>query len=153
MNQNFPNRIVLIDDDKDDCFLFEEALMETRPGAEFKCFYSCIDLGDKLREFSPDLIFLDINMPIMPGFECLQQILSEKPFSRLPVVVFSSSKNERDINVSYGMGAKLFFQKPSSYQQLVKELREILQLDWYNPGSIATRQFVGGKYIPYSSQN
>jgi PleD family two-component response regulator len=149
VSEFLPKKIFLIDDDADDCFHFEEALKEIDPEIRFNCRNQCEGLLPVLVGYMPDLIFLDINMPVKNGFDCMKEIRSCRDLKKVPIVMFSTSQNERDINISFGFGASLFFHKPGSYEKLRDNLKEILQMDWFDPGSITMKHYEKGKYFPF----
>jgi len=60
----------------------------------------------------PDLILLDINIPLMDGKAVLKEIKSKDEFKNIPVVIFTSSENEKDIAESYALGANAYITKP-----------------------------------------
>ena len=68
----------------------------------------------------PDLILLDIRMPKMDGLEVLKKLKSDPKYSCLPVVIFTSSKNEEDVTQSYCGGAVSYIPKPVSYEDFRK---------------------------------
>ena len=77
----------------------------------------------------PAVVLLDLNVPKINGLEVLQQIRS-RPFTRLlPVVVLTSSSEERDLVQSYALGASSFVQKPVSAREFVEAARQ-LGLHW-----------------------
>ncbi|SDL50911.1 response regulator [Kriegella aquimaris] len=137
-------KIYLADDDGDDRELFIEALSEIPLETTVTEFDNGIDLMDDL--FSnkplPDVIFLDLRMPLMDGFECLSDIRSFNQFSQVKVNVYSSSYHEREVNQLKEDGANRYLQKPTSFNQLktllYKSIRHLEKDD--NQGSAA--QFV-----------
>ena len=94
--QNF--HIVLVDDDSDDRFLFEEAV-EGYQNVEFEGMENGVVLMENLytKNTLPDMIFLDLNMPEKDGRACLLEIRRSKKLKDLPVIVFSTSSNRKDI--------------------------------------------------------
>jgi CheY-like chemotaxis protein len=126
-------KIFLADDDEDDRMMFEEALNETSLGSEL---YTAAD-GEKLlrllaahSDALPDLIFLDLNMPCKNGKECLKEIRSHAAYASVPVVIYSTSTNDSDIDETFHLGANLYFEKPSSYSVLIGSLSDILAFEW-----------------------
>ncbi len=75
---------------------------------------------DKDKYPRPDLILMDINMPRMDGLECLKKLKQDPPLSFIPVIMFTSSKNDEDIVKSYGEGAASYMPKPVNYEDFVK---------------------------------
>jgi DNA-binding NarL/FixJ family response regulator len=104
------------------------------------------DFKELLETCSPDLIFLDINMPALNGFDCLRTMKDDAKFSRIPVVMYSSSGMPLDINASYGLGATLYLKKAATVDGLVASLRKILSLDWVDPTQITPQFFFEGSY-------
>ena len=115
-----PITIYLADDDDDDRELFIEALSEIPLETEVSQFDNGIDLMDDLfiDKPLPDIIFLDLRMPLMDGFECLADIRSFNRFSNIKVIVYSSSYHEREVKQLEEDGANRYLQKPTSFNQL-----------------------------------
>ena len=124
--------ILLADDDKDDRILFKEALREVRPGIQL----ITADHGSALMEFLknamalPGIIFLDINMPYKNGIDCLIEIRSNKIFSGIPIVIYSTSSNPKDVDETCKAGANLYIEKPNSFTHLTGMLSMLLDFDW-----------------------
>jgi CheY-like chemotaxis protein len=124
-------QIVLADDDEDDRDLFEMAIKELTMPINLALFVD----GDKLlthldKNKNPDILFLDLNMPLKSGFECLETIRSRERFKTLPVIILSTSNAKRDIDRCYDLGANFYIVKPFSYQELSSIIRKILDRDW-----------------------
>jgi CheY-like chemotaxis protein len=122
--------IVIADDDASDRELITDAIMEASP----HCNIYEVENGQELLEFLdgckkyPDLIFLDLNMPIMSGKETLSYIKNTERLKVIPVFVLSTSSAQPDIFQCYQEGANLFLVKPSSYEVLVTMMRNIVSL-------------------------
>jgi CheY-like chemotaxis protein len=78
----------------------------------------------------PDIIFLDINMPCVDGKQCLKEIRNNKELDKVPVVMFSTSNHEKDIEETFKNGANLYVSKPSFFIDQVKILQKIFSLNW-----------------------
>lgn len=83
---------------------------------------------EKLSEISiiPDAIFLDLNMPIMDGFQFLREIKSLSALQSIPVIILSTSSQQETVDAAKKMGAQGFITKPSDYYQLVDILKSYL---------------------------
>ena len=81
---------------------------------------------------SPQLIFLDLNMPGKNGFEILRELKSKDKFKTIPVVIFSTSSDERNIELSMQMGASLYLPKLPEYESYKKSIQHTLSIDWKN---------------------
>ncbi len=71
------------------------------------------------------MVFLDLNMPIISGQECLKMIRSEAAFDVVPVIIYSTSANDVDVEAAFRAGANLYVQKPSSVAALKSILESI----------------------------
>src|SRR2546423_7243526 len=101
-NPVFEN-IWLADDDKIDCELFEDVINQILPSAKVTIIANGEELINLLSPCrKPDILFLDINMPYKDGMDCLIEIRAQRHFSRLPIIVFSSSVQSKFMDASYG---------------------------------------------------
>lgn len=130
--------ILLAEDDPNDVELVLDALkahnivnqiIVTRDGAE------CLDYLHRRGEFAerengnPLLILLDLKMPKVDGFEVLRDVKSDPALKAIPVIVLTSSKQERDILTSYNLGVNAFVVKPVDFDQFMQVVRD-LSLFW-----------------------
>ena len=123
--------ILFSDDDTDDALLFTQAadLMKS------SILLSFAEDGEQLmrflsRESLPDMIFLDLNMPVKNGIECLREIRNDKKLDKLPVIVYTTSDNPRDIDTCYQLKANLYVVKPTSFESIIKTLKKIMNIDF-----------------------
>src|SRR5258706_9210858 len=125
-------KILLIDDDADDQFIFIDALNEIATGIECVTVNNGLEALDYLKTIvqNPSLIFLDLNMPIMNGFECLQRIKKENRFKAIPVIIFTTSNNPVDEKHTKELGAEIFFTKTPNFKLLKQKLLDILKTDF-----------------------
>lgn len=125
-------KILLIDDDPDDQIIFIDALNEIAAGID------CVTANDGFEALGyletmvpvPSLIFLDLNMPVMNGFECLTLIKKEDRFKSIPVVIFTTSDDPTDKKRTSELGAEFFFTKTASFKLLKTKLFDILKTDF-----------------------
>ncbi len=117
-----PNfKIFLADDDNDDRALFSKALAELPLQCDVVHFTDGIHLMAQLMIDStilPDLIFLDINMPLMDGAACLRKIRDPENLLDIPVVIYTSAIDRKDMVLLEAMGATGYLKKPNSFNQL-----------------------------------
>lgn len=128
-----PIRILLVDDDGDDCLLFRDALIETKIPSSLEVAHEGVrimNLLDARAESLPHLIFLDLNMPVVSGTECLRAIRRASYLNSIPVIIFSTSFTEIAAEETFSGGANLYIQKPPGFDPLVSILKKVLQLDW-----------------------
>lgn len=123
-----PLRILLADDDDDDTFLFREALAQVQLAAELSVAGNGVELIRILKDTSakPDIIFLDMNMPVKNGLECLEEIRSTAGYEQIPVVILSTSVAQYLWESAYRNGANLYIQKPTSFNGLIEILKKCL---------------------------
>ena len=73
----------------------------------------------------PQLILLDLNMPRKGGLEALEEIKQDEIFRKIPVVVFSTSNAQKDIEKAYELGASCFVNKPNSLEEWCDKMKKI----------------------------
>ena len=130
MNKQF---IIVAEDDADDRYLMQTALAETG----FQETVTFVDNGVELIHYLegigdfptetdyPKLILLDLNMPKMDGREVLKKIKTHDTFRKIPVIVFSTTKNQMEVKRCYDLGANTYIVKPVSYDTLVETMRQL----------------------------
>ncbi|NUY82174.1 response regulator [Flavobacterium sp. MAH-1] len=127
-------QIFLVDDDADDRALFEEAFENVRAlSTDLTIFEDGVSLLEYLRQPENDLphiIFLDLNMPMKSGVDCLREIRQDKRLRDVSVAIYSTSNSARDIEDTFSGGANVYIHKPSSFDQLKKTLSHVLKLNW-----------------------
>ncbi len=125
--------IFLADDDEDDCILFEDALREVCCETILKTANDGLELMEILEEAvppPPDVIFLDLNMPLKNGFECLADLKSINKLRNIPVVIFSTSAQKDAVERVYSQGAHYYICKPTSFDKLKNAIEKVLSIDW-----------------------
>ena len=118
-----------MDDDSDDRDFFCEALHEIDPTIECKFAKNgqeALDLLNQAKKKLPDYIFLDLNMPRLGGVQCLKAIKNNNHLSNIPVIIFSTTKQDQEAEETRQLGAVLFLTKPPTYTELVKRLSLVL---------------------------
>ncbi len=109
-------KIVLVEDNPADVLLAEIALQNLNCKNELVHFSNGKDFVSYIPEANLDeisLVLLDLNMPLMNGWEVLKFLQTNTLFSKLPVVVFSCSSAEHDVSSCYALGANAFVRKPT----------------------------------------
>lgn len=119
--------ILYVDDDPDDRQFFQEAMLTI--DNRFECIM-CQDGLDALSFLSegrfPDIIFLDINMPLMDGKACLMEIRGNKNTAHIPVIMFTTTNNPEERIICENLGATDFLLKPVSCRNMTELLASIL---------------------------
>lgn len=78
----------------------------------------------------PDIIFLDLNMPIINGYKCLEEIRGDSSFNDIFIVMNTTTASHKEINQVFEQGANLFLIKPNSYNDLKKSIENIMGMDF-----------------------
>lgn len=124
--------ILLVDDNEDDVFLTREAF----EAASLRVNLQHVDNGEKCLQYlrkqgayagasTPDLILLDIHMPVMDGYEVLSEIVKDDSLRHLPVVVLSTSYEAADIHKMYGLRCSSYITKPVDFDNFVKTIGKL----------------------------
>jgi CheY-like chemotaxis protein len=113
-------RFLVIDDDTDDRELFCEALATVDPVIICHQAPDGLEAFKYLRStaFEPDIIFLDINMPVMNGWEFLTTLKCEDAHKHIPVIVYTTSSTKKDRLIADELGALCFVTKPHAFKRL-----------------------------------
>ena len=113
--------ILIADDDSDDASFLAEAIQHILPSAK------CVHVRDGIAALrhiktnaKPDLVFLDLNMPLKNGIDCLKDISNLELLPDTPIVIYSTSQNIKDIDQAYKYNASFYIIKPSSFTELCK---------------------------------
>jgi CheY-like chemotaxis protein len=121
--------ILLIDDDRDDTELFKEAVENIDPTISF---YSFDDGNEAIEALVtegislPDMVFLDINMPSVSGWDCLRRLKKTDALRGIPVIMYTTSSLTREKEIAYDLGASGFITKPEDYKALKEMVNVIL---------------------------
>ncbi|HEY9118576.1 MAG TPA: response regulator [Marinobacter sp.] len=132
MTDSVPLTIILIaEDDPDDRMMMQEAFAERCQDCQICFAHDGVQLMDFLKGqgplpeedgtpfVCPDLILLDLNMPLKDGREALQEIKSDSRLRTIPTIIMTTSGNEDDVRYCYQAGANSYIVKPSSYSGLL----------------------------------
>jgi len=105
----------------------QDAFAETGSHGAIKCVENGIELLEYLYRCGslPALILLDLNMPRKDGRQALREIKSIRAFQDIPVVVLTTSQEEKDRVYTRRMGANSFITKPSSFSEWVRMMKEL----------------------------
>lgn len=124
--------ILLAEDDSDDRTLFREAVAVVNENIcvlEALTGIQTIDILQQAQHL-PDLLILDINMPLINGIECLRIIREDERLKELPVLIMSTSGNEISIRNAQQAGANRYAVKPPCFDELVMIVRLLRKTDW-----------------------
>jgi len=136
--------VIFAEDDRDDQLFLSMALEEC--GSEIKASFVSdgVELMTELRFINkkPDVIFLDLNMPLKSGIECLKEIRATKSIRECAVIILTTSSSASDIDLCYTCGANLFVTKPFDVGTLGRVLKRVISLVPSLRNPIDKNQFV-----------
>ncbi len=142
-------RILVVEDDEDESAMLASALLKASLFNKVFCVpngAACLQY--LLREGIyadyeafpvPDIILLDLNMPVMGGLETLQKIREHAELRDIPVIVLSGSESGEDITASYAAGAASYLVKPRLYEGLI-EMAAQLNRYWSETVRLASHE-------------
>ena len=124
--------VYLVDDDADDLEIIQEALSRNSYKGPVRTAGNGLQLMKDLQAASesakPDVIVLDLNMPLKNGFQVLEEIKTHPALNTRPVIVLTASSNKRDEIRCFELGCNFFFRKPDTMPE-------------YNPIASMVKQF------------
>ena len=121
-------RILFVDDDNDDYFLFSDIVKELNPNANVIYVQDSCDIDEFLKPPLPDIIFLDFNMPKVDGIQCLKKIRANRVFDKIPVIVYSVYYDR--VAEAYKHGANYFIVKQLSVSKVKSSVSAMLNRNW-----------------------
>jgi CheY-like chemotaxis protein len=136
--------ILIAEDDADDRFLMQKALDELNYDIKIEFVENGVELLDHLNKIQtqkiasayPRFILLDLNMPKMDGREVLKNIKTHPEFRKIPVIIFSTTKNQLEVKRCYDLGANTYIVKPVNFDSLVDTIQNIRQY-WLETATLA----------------
>ena len=133
-NMNKLGRILMVEDDPKDVELTLTALEEynlanevivTRDGEQTLDYLFCRGEYQMRSSENPAVMLLDLKLPKLDGLEVLKQVKSNDSLRMIPVVVLTSSKEERDMVASYKLGVNAYVVKPVNFHEFVNAIKEL----------------------------
>lgn len=121
--------ILLVDDDEDDRLFFQEVLEDLDHPVQLRTAEHGMDALEQLElNNKPDAIFLDLNMPVLDGHECLKRIRSNPLYDDIKIIIYSTSYNPETAKVLERDGANHYIRKPSNYLSLIDVIKNALSV-------------------------
>src|SRR5687767_11623713 len=130
-------KILLVDDDLEDRQSFAEAAEKLNIDAQLSYARDSKELFTHL-ENNPDthLVLLDINMPVRNGNQCLKDLKSSERYKHIPVVMYTVSVSQKDIDAAFEGGAHYYVVKPYAQINFLHTLQTVFGIDWKRPQPI-----------------
>lgn len=121
--------ILMADDDKDDFYIFKEAAKSISDTLKISYAGNWIELSRFMLKILPDVIFLDLNMPVKNGLECLHLLREDKKYDDIPIIIYSASVSKTDIDQAYKNRANHFIIKPNSIEDIADMIKKLCATD------------------------
>jgi len=130
--------ILLVEDNEDDVLLTREGLKRSKVAVNLHHVENGVECMAYLRKQgnyadvpTPDVILLDLNMPLMNGYEVLEQIAADPKLNHLPVVILTTSADEQDILKMYQLRCSSYIVKPVDFIQFQRVINEFTNY-WFS---------------------
>ena len=128
-------KILMADDDQEDIDLFKDVLADLGVELEMEVAGNGIELLKLLEksEVLPDMIFLDLNMPLKNGMQCLQQVRVNQLWNDIKIIILSTSSHKDQVKAAYVKGADFYMVKSFNYIDFKNAVAACLQNNWQLP--------------------
>lgn len=125
--------ITLAEDDEDDRLFFTDAFEELK----INTIVNTVNNGRELLNYLnhsetvlPNIIFLDLNMPILNGIDCLKEIKQNSRFKDIAIAIYSTSSSDQDVENTFVLGANIYIKKPNNFNDLKRILSNVVIINW-----------------------
>ena len=129
----YPEKVLIIDDDEDDIFILSMAFRKLYPGiniiSERNSTNALTGIAEK-KIPEPDIVFLDLNLPIIDGWECLRKLKAIPRYKTIPVVVYTTSSYKEDEVKALQLGASHFLTKPYIFLDICTALTRLFSTEF-----------------------
>lgn len=142
-------KVLIIDDEKSWGILVQAAMKNISEDVEVISFTKAEDALSFLinTKDSIHIVLLDLQMPGMDGYEVLEQIKDRFQQWIVPIVVFSSNVNEKNVSKSYALGANSYIDKPHNFADLIKICEEIIEY-WFGTNRLPDAKAISDQEMP-----
>lgn len=154
MERMKPISILLVEDNPGDIYLTQEAFKESKFKNSLHVVKNGVECMEYLRrrgKYSeaqmPDVILLDLNLPKKNGREVLAEVKRDERLKYIPVIVLTSSQNEKDIRSSYELNANCYISKPVDYDEFIHIIRAIENF-WFSIVRLPQNRFLEAGTFP-----
>lgn len=114
--------ILMAYDDEDDFYVFQQAVQKASESSKISYVVNWLEILRFIIKTLSDIIFIDLNMPVKNGIECLQLLREDRKYDSTPVIIYSTSGSTSDIDKAYRNGANYFIVKPG-----IKDIADMIK--------------------------
>jgi len=125
-------KIMIAEDDDEDVVLFKDVLTDLAVDVNLEVAVNGVELMKMLEdaEILPELIFLDLNMPLKNGMLCLQEIKATQRWNDIKIIILSTSSHQDQIKAAYDNGADFYIVKLCNYNDFKNAVAACLHKNW-----------------------
>jgi len=122
----------MAEDDEEDVDLFKDVLSDLAVDVKLQVAANGVELMKMLSETEifPELVFLDLNMPLKNGMLCLEEIKTNQRWKNIKVIILSTSSHQDQIKAAYDKGADFYLTKSASYTDFKNAVAACLHKNW-----------------------
>ena len=120
----YRKKVLSIDDNRDIHTVLKVRFEDA--GYQFESAFSGQEGLDKVKSYAPDVVLLDIMMPVMDGYEVLSRMKSDDATRNVPVIMLSAKRQREDVMKAVGLGAKDYLVKPVDFKRLLEKVERAL---------------------------
>ena len=120
-------KVLIVDDDRD-CLQLVKDYLESKGFLTITAFEGETGLA-KAKQLVPDLIILDVMMPLMDGITVLQKLKQDASTEKIPVIMLTAKDRDEDVLKGYDFGAEYYITKPFDLKQLIMGVKLMLGMD------------------------
>ena len=150
-NGNRPAEVLLVEDNEDDVFITQKVFKKLEQDVNLhhvpngkECMAYLRKEGQYQDRRTPDLILLDLNMPLMDGRQVLAEILDDEDLCQLPVVVLTTSDDRDDLYAMYRLRCSSYITKPVDYAPFRTAIEQLVSY-WFNLVVLPPNVFQSGE--------
>lgn len=118
--------ILIADDDKDDFYILQEAAQKICENLKISYAANWLEVWRFVIKTLPDVLFLDLNMPVKNGLECLQLLRDDRKYDGIAIIIYSTSTSRNDIDRAYKNGASYFIVKPDAIEDVANMIKKFV---------------------------
>jgi len=126
MKKQLTKKILIVDDEKETCKFISSCFIRHKNCKVYEA-YDGVQAFDTIKKIRPDLIILDVIMPLMDGFQLLQKLKDDPRYSQIPVIILTAKSKPEDLGIGIELKADFYLPKPFNVDNLMSFAKLILE--------------------------